>query len=501
MPNKLRYTVLPVGQGSGTLIQVLDSGGVPIETSLIDLGSLGWSKQAGKPSADFVIAELKKMAVPQLKALFLSHSDGDHTNLLGRVLDAFYKPSDDEPADETLIIKEVWYGGEHGHYKKRSKNIIDRVKTYRPTGTTTNINDLGLRRSSWRGDDPKPLYKTGNGVNFWLLYGNAPVAGKLYGKAEPSRKGSRAYLRNVSSLVLVVRYGSATSRKLVALGDATGLTLAGCNAKIDEQKIKLGPVATLSLPHHGSQVTTYDMLGLKTDTLDQGKVADAIVKAFVDHLKPFSITASAGEDHHHKHPASRVIKDFGTHLGEKLYTDAGVAFREQHFFTSHYAADDLGLMGSSTTVTWPPKTGWYTGRTAKNAFTIDYFRGDPKTLDIPTVFPPDAVIDAPKAPYKPVPPRAAGWAWEVEADGSDYDLLRVVDRNFTAVATMTQLEAVHGGLSPERFVLVPSAPVPEQAPPPPPRPPVVVAVPVPVPSPFAPPPAPPAGSRRIRQIP
>lgn len=493
MPNTLRYTVLPVGQGSGTLIQVLDDGGVPIETSLIDLGSLGWSKQTGKPSADFVIAELQKMAEPQLKTLFLSHSDSDHINLLGRVLDEFYRPSDDEPADETLSIKEVWYGGDYGHYKKRSKNILDRVEGYRPDGTDTNLNDLGVSATSWHGDDPQPLYRTSNDVEFWLLYGNAPVVGELYEGAEPTRKGSRAYLRNVASLVMIVRYGTTSIYDLVALGDATGLTLAGCNAKIDDEAIALAPVTTLSLPHHGSQVTTYDMLGLATDDLDQHEVAAAIIEAFVDHLEPHSITASAGEDHHHRHPASRVIKDFGTHIGEELYVDAGLAHRDQHFFTSYYTADLLDLLGSATTVNWPPNNGWYTGRTVKNVYTIDYFRGDPATLNIPTVFAPDAVIDAPNAPYAPVPPRTAGWSWRIDAVADDYDLFRVVDRNFAAAATMARLEAVHGGLPPERFVMVPSAPTAEQ-PPPPPRAPVVVDV-------ASPAAAPPGGARRIRQIP
>jgi hypothetical protein len=460
VPNTFRYTVLPVGQGSGTLIQVLDDAGVPIETSLIDLGSLGWSKDAGKPSADFVIEELQRMAEPCLETLFLSHSDSDHTNLLGRILDAFYPPSDDEPADETLIIKEVWYGGDYGHYRKRSKNILDRIDRYCPEDADTNINTLGVGVSDWHDDPAAPLYETANGVGFWLLYGNAPTTGELYDGIEPTRKGSRAYLRNVSSLVLVVRYGTDDIFDFVASGDATGLTLAGCNTTIDDEDIELAPTTTVSLPHHGSHVTTYDLLGLANDMQDEDDLAEEIVQGFVTRLKPFSITASAGEDHHHRHPASRVIEDFGAHVGDKLYRDAGIAFRKQHFFTSHYTVDALGLLGDATHTTWPRANGWYTGRTTKNVFTIDYFRGNPATLNIPTVFPPEAVIDAPNAPYAPVPPRAAGWAFEVPEDGAadDLELSRVVDRRFASAATMAHLDRVHGGLSPERFVLVPSAP-------------------------------------------
>src|SRR6185437_1111708 len=75
------------------------------------------------------------------------------------------------------------------------------------------------------------------------------------------------YLVNTNSLVLAVRYGTGTKRKIVATGDATGMTMAVANERLaaDRPNWQLG-TDSISLPHHGSAVTTYDVLNANTAT-------------------------------------------------------------------------------------------------------------------------------------------------------------------------------------------------------------------------------------------
>ncbi len=490
MANTLRYTVLPVGQGTGTLVQVLNATGTPIETTLIDLGSLGWSTEAGIPSADVVIEQLKLMAEPKLDVVFLSHSDSDHNNLIGRVLAAFYEPSAGRPRKETLYVSHVWYGGANASYFKRNVDVLDQLEKY-----GANVHSTNAAESSWDLTPPAPLHSSASGVKYWLLLGNVVSTDAFMGAA-PSRKGSRGYLLNVVSAVLIVEYGTSTQQGIVATGDATGLTLGGCMSVINDNSVKFPPMLSMSLPHHGSATTTYDLLGRRTDTLDEDALATQVVQELVKKLSPLSITASAGEHGTYHHPASRVIKDFGALVGSGLYRDKGLP--TEHFFTAYYPQDSLALDGSMITRKWPPSTSWYTGRTAHNVFTIDYFRGNPATLDVPEVFPPDASIGGPGSPYADKPPRAAGWAYEVSEDGNSVVLKRVVDLYFATAQARAAIEAAHGPLPPRRFVFVPSAPPPDpKEQPAPARPAALVAA---APAPARRPPSSP-GLRRMRQLP
>src|SRR6266849_948539 len=299
MPNWMRYTILPVGQGVGTLVQVFDDTNELLETSLIDLGSARWfKKQTGIPSADFVVKELRKMKDPgpTLTALFLSHSDRDHINLIRPVLEAFYKPSEDKDREKTLEIQDVWYGGKKTNYvKKTSKfDLIEEIRKYKPKGAKDNINRLEASQSSWGEDpDPGPLVRTDEDVGFWLLLGNIESEDvDLWSESEKTKEGDDGYLLNVVSLVVVVEYG-ATPRYFVAPGDATGLTIAGCNEIIENKTVNLAPVATIGLPHHGSERTTYNLLISKKTKKGPFDLATAVVQKFVKLLKPETITASA----------------------------------------------------------------------------------------------------------------------------------------------------------------------------------------------------------------
>ena len=502
METWLRYTVLPVGQGAGVLVQTWqgntqfkeDSSAKPIKSALIDLGSLGWRTTAGAQSALFVATQLKKMSQPRLDAVFLSHSDLDHTNLLKKVFDAF------APPEAPPTVGQVWFGGNKADYARKSPDPLALLKSY-----GADLQQLSSGASSWprKGIGPPiPLCRMDD-VLFWLLIGNTQEASdEIDDDPEPDAKAvddpprgakrprdSDSTTLNVVSLVIITTYGSAQEQKLISTGDATGLTLSIANREIRDHRISMAPVLTLSLPHHGSEASTYNLRAAgHVKRARPDATAEAVVREFVSHLSPRSITASAGEHKTYFHPASRVIADFAWPTESGMYEEEHLA--DQHFFTAYYQGSELDRETTAMDIDdqaveskWPGKKGWYTGRTERNVFTIDYASEDPRGLDLPAVS--YAFSQAPQA--KPValfdgggltdkdelPPRAAGWGYYVSSDGGKTALRRLVDIAKVKAQALAALEAVHGPLPPERFVFLPSAPASTAESPPPPTPAVV----------------------------
>ena len=502
MAKWLRYTVLPVGQGAGAFVQVWegqhmfeDETAKPIKSALIDLGSLGWKRTAGAASALFVAEQLKMMSQPRLDAVFLSHSDLDHTNLLKKVFDAFAPPK----APPT--VGQVWFGGNKADYARKNPDALALLKSH-----GADLKQLSAGASSWPRDGigpPIPLCRMDD-VLFWLLIGNTQEAGdETDDDAEPDAQAvddpprgvkrprdSDSTTLNVVSLVIIATYGLAQQQSLVSTGDATGLTLSIANKEIRDHGISMAPVLTLSLPHHGSEASTYNLRA--AGHVKRGKTdatAEAVVREFVKHLSPRSITASAGEHGTYFHPACRVVADFAWPTESGMYKE--VDLDDQHFFTAYYQGSDLDRETTAMDIgdqavesKWPGKGGWYTGRTERNVFTIDYAHKDPRgSADLPAVSyassqapqaGPVALFDGRSLTDKDkLPPQAAGWGYYVSSDGGTTELRRLVDVAKVKAQALAALEAVHGPLPPERFVFLPSAPASTAESPPPPAPAVV----------------------------
>jgi beta-lactamase superfamily II metal-dependent hydrolase len=496
MERWLRYTVLPVGQGAGVFVQVWEGqerfkedNARPIEAALIDLGSLGWKKTAGTQSALFVANQLTKMTAPRLDAVFLSHSDSDHTNLLKDLFEYFAPPRTSPPSKPILSVGKAWFGGNADDYKKRSIDPLPLLVRYGAA-----LEDIGAGESSWKFQPLRPLHQSEKGVVYNLLVGNTlnpgpDIEDEEEDNPERWRAASESFKRNVVSLVLVVQYGQQPIR-LVATGDSTGLTLAECNKLIKAKQISIAPVLTLSLPHHGSETSTFDMNGYSRSGSDDATAAK-VVAEFAANLRPESITASAAERSTYRHPSSRVIAAFAGPTGRAMYREGGLG--DQHFFTAHYQQDGLPLNdlnpGDDDMVVdrWPSGEGWYTGRTNRNVFTIDYTREDPREKDLAAISyatpqnpqaQSTASLGGPRlSAADALPPQAAGWGYYVSSDGTKGTLERLVDVGNVRPQVRAALEAVHGPLPPEGFVFIPSAPEPGPAAEPPPRPAVVPEVP------------------------
>jgi hypothetical protein len=453
----LRFCVLDVGQGTGTLVQSFDDSNPPKPTwsAVIDLGSEGWKHQAGEPSARFVAQQLQTR--PVLDSVLLSHSDADHINLLPTLLGEFSKPRTQPiPGKPVLNVNQVWFGGDYAKYKKAGgPNLLDQLNEFSPTGANV-VGNIANGESSWEHSSPKPLVASGTGIGVWLLIGNT-IADQvsLYSESPTGRTPSSGYATNTKSLVLVVVLGSgAGARRIIATGDATGLTLAKCCEVIEKRGIPLAPCLSVTLPHHGSETTTYDLAGASSSQ-PAPTLAEQNVVNFVKHTQPTTISASAGERSTFRHPSIRVITDFGAFLASGDYVDPALTAAGEHFYTSFFPSRTLKYDAPPST--WPSTANWYSVRNNKDVFTTDYFldRKEP----VPSAFPPTASFRPETgAQFKPPPPRAIAWAFVVSADGSRWKVEPAFDRDRLSSQQVDWLERALGHpLPPERFFFVPSA--------------------------------------------
>jgi beta-lactamase superfamily II metal-dependent hydrolase len=408
------FVVLDVGQGTGNFVEFLDDGGQTVSTMLIDLGSEGWKRIAGGPSADFVAKELQTMPSPTIDAVFLSHSDSDHVNLLKRLLEHFDPPSKKNPTKPVLTVNHVWYGGDAGYYKKGKTNYLTLVDGYRPKGSGSILTACTPNATSFAGVDTSkwvPMFTVG-AAKVWLLAGNTTAEQvQLYKKSKTGTKAPEAYAINTKSLVLLVTYDNS---QIVVTGDATGMTLAKCNEILEQAGVPkyLNDVFSLTLPHHGSDTTTYSLLGATGKKRGREELAEENVRDFVANVKPKTISASAGERSTFRHPSSRVIDDFSSYLTKTVYfEDSVLAAQHEHFYTAFFAAHAKKLKGG-TASDWPSKSGWYTARTQANVFSTDYYNGLQADPDF-VVFPPvPAVYNT--LTWASTPPRAVAWGFTLE---------------------------------------------------------------------------------------
>ncbi|MFH8754326.1 hypothetical protein [Streptomyces atroolivaceus] len=475
----VEITVLPVGQGTGTLIQRFEGvSDKPLSTVLVDLGSALWKpQQTGFESAKFVEGQLRKMENPTLNAVFLSHGDVDHTNLITSLLKKFSPPCANKAATDTLTVRNVYHGGRHGEYRAKNRsNCLDELDNYRSNGVNSIVSPPFGPST---GDLVVPIYQDA-ATKIYIIAGNVIAsttrvgANSIFG-LKPIKKH---YASNTTSLVLLVALteNPDNQQHFVLTGDTTAFGLAHCNDKLALSPLPPSPVATVTLPHHGSKATTYDLLGAQSN--DPGDLAEENIRAFVARLRPQSLAVSAGEVTPYKHPAARAIKDFGAFLRLSDFDDSTLRGAGQHFFTSYFQRNELEVWHKEPDK-WPATAGWKTVQTDMAVYTTDYFKGDPATTEALVVNPSSGQVKPPPPPSPPPydreTPRCCGWTFQVR-DGK-CKVLKVLDLKFLSSAGVRRPESRHGPLLLQRFVSLPSAPSGEPPPPTPPSPADIAAAP------------------------
>ena len=420
----IRFSVLDVGQGTGNFIETFNTKTPslttpPAKAFLIDLGSERQKKAAGGPAANWVVTQLNRMTSPELDCVILSHSDSDHINLLDMVLAAFDPPRTARPTKPILTVKKGYYGGNYGLYAKRSNNILKKLEKYSPDSLAS----FSTNESSFSASSPKPL-RTVDGVDLYLMIANAGKSAA----SPPAKKKRRvdSFAINTKSLVVVVSWGV----QYIATGDATGVTLARCNDEVTGtiKKNFLPSVVMLTMPHHGSETTTFNITGISGGRDDKAAVKN--VETFVAKTAPASVTASAERVKTFKHPSAFLLQFFWKVIRSGDYKDP-ILRRSQHYYTAYFTTEDGYKVSTGTTrTTFPKSDSWYTVQTAKDIFTNLYFdpsmvpdKTRPQTVQLPPN--PGSVVSAPsKTPY---PPLGVAWVY-LTPEGQGTKILRLVNR-------------------------------------------------------------------------
>lgn len=414
---KVNVQVLDVGQGSGNLVEIYD-GFTLTHLVLIDLGSELNYDAAGRASATYVVNKIKEITPHVLDALILTHSDKDHVNLLKVLLENFAPPGTPPPSKPILTINKIYFGGARGKYKKGKINYLTLAEKY--------LTPKGSKATDWAADvtgfDPASrqwvAFHSSASVQFYLIVANTtPALIDLVSESTAKlHKLPGSYNINMKSLVVDVFFNNV---EWVITGDATGLTLAYCN-QILASAGKLPGCFMVTMPHHASETTTFDLGGIDSDDFDRDGLAEQNLEDFVNYIDADTITASADQQRVFKHPSLRVMRFFWPNLDPHIWFRDNFLRTDTHFYNAYFMrkSDELEFdSGGMTAVEeWPTRSGWLTIQTEQNVFTTLYYN-DKQQRGV--LFPPSPATKV--AEFKPTfgnpnPPEGAQWAFTLDGN-------------------------------------------------------------------------------------
>lgn len=442
---KIHFTCLDVGQGLSTFVELFDQDrddADPTHTILLDLGSRG-DREAGKSSADWISERLKRMAQPTIDAMFLSHEDEDHHNLIGRVLDDYtpFIPGEQEGPD-TLLIRYVLYGGVYKKYrrKKVSKtNILSRLDRFMrknddddPVETYDETTAAPSAMCSFEGDDTEACYTIADTVKAYVLTGNLATGSRRVVGGKSSRD---AYEINSDSLVVVL---GAMGTQFLSTGDATGVSMYVSSRNLREQAPEhlVDNIFGTTAPHHGSAGTAFEVKMLKPPN----QTAREVVEEFVKLVNTKSLVASASFSNNFKHPSADLLSYFWVklpHNEEPTWNDDEL--NEHHYYTAFfgkrlYEREDENEKTKQTIVSsWPKRSNMFSIQTQDPLFTTAYRIGRFDRSD--AVIPPNPIVtwnETDKA-VRQRQMRGVSWRYELRQKNGKPDMKMFADRVRTAV--------------------------------------------------------------------
>lgn len=319
-------TVVGVGQGQCTFVEIYDDSDVLTHTLLFDCGT-------DKPGTDtytnldYVAAKAIEKKPPGFDAIFFSHSDKDHISLARYVLD---KVLESKPSAK---VNEVWYGGCKENYTKYSFNILNYIYT---KNLCASKNIRGFKADSSDYDKASNEFK-------WYLWENsnedvfvrALVANVVsddpdWDESVDFFTTKTAEEKNRVSLIACLFYANAS---YVICGDATNRTMGAVNGLLSKGTTLFNNNIMTTLPHHGSRAT-----GL---AVKSGQVASlssvAVVDAFATLMKSVSISISAYEKH--RHPSLELMNRFIPTQKTPILRDTRLVQKNTHRITAYMDID------------------------------------------------------------------------------------------------------------------------------------------------------------------
>ncbi|MEZ0109718.1 hypothetical protein ABH920_003732 [Catenulispora sp. EB89] len=396
---------MDVGQGLGTFVQLFDQDPepevAPTNTILLDFGSYGGdSDVAAKPRVAWLVDQLKRMPQPTIDAVYLSHGDLDHFNLMPQLLARFtpYDPSKHQTGPSTLWIRYARYAGERDHFVIKEVNVLDKIATYmvaneNPLRTTPTAGEFN--GTSFRGLRTDPDFSVDN-LSCYIVAENLG-SGVLSPIRRKGKYLTHAYGKNTRSIVLLLAI-TDWEYQFVSTGDATGRTLLECNrayAKLIPDGW-LNNVVGMTVPHHGARRT------LDIKPAGSNPTPEQVVSAFADWVKPRALFGSASLAQHHHHPDAEVLRYLWDRIppGDAIYNDPGLGGR--HFYNAYFEARKYDATvpdpqtGTPLQVKWPPATNFYSVKTSRPVYTNIYYSSSYRS-ERDMVFPPAPAVKVPLA--------------------------------------------------------------------------------------------------------
>jgi hypothetical protein len=348
---EVRMHVLDVGQGSCNYVEIVDGNGDVIHNMLIDLGTNSAQKIAAK-NLEWLKERIENRG-KHIDVVIFTHGDTDHYNMMLKILPAL------NPA-ATSRIGMVRYGGTLLRYKIGKTYLINALKKYCADIATFPPVETSYDAISktW-----KPIWSAGlqpGDPKLQLIVANTP---------HPRDYKPTGESVNTKSVVTAIQWYSYW---MIASGDATATTLAEVNGILTGVVNRDLPTAfLLTMPHHGSRKTTYD---LRRANDWPGDAARELVDGFLETFQPMTMAVSAGDKHHH-HPSMLMVEQFALYA-EQSYTfwSDPVLTQDRHFLTCWV---DLPITSQGVTPAWP--SGWLynTTQTSLNVYSTFYFKSDP----------------------------------------------------------------------------------------------------------------------------
>jgi len=359
----VRYHVLNVGQGQGNYIEIVDDKGSVVHNILIDLGSSSKAPLSAK-NLKWLNDAIGKRPDPRIDVVLLTHGDADHYSLISGLEPGLGAP-------DKKRIGMVRYGNPSWRYlqwdakTREYKSTIEFLDKY--CGAVTYLPSLhsGFSRikKTWT-----PLWKTAKDeVKLQLVMVNVPHPKLDNLLHDDDKMNSTSHQVNMESLVSALEWNNSC---FLSTGDATGLTLQAINnlflnRRGEYEKTGLPSCLMMTLPHHGSRLTTFDLARSTGNITDEWFI---YIADFVKLFEPKTITASADERFYHPH--IDVIMEFVDYLDPNPYWhDENTKSKTKHFLTSYI---DYSLAGDDKT-RWPGRPAYLTTQTDCNVYTTRYF--------------------------------------------------------------------------------------------------------------------------------
>ncbi|NNJ16061.1 hypothetical protein CSV86_012885 [Pseudomonas putida CSV86] len=390
-----RLYCLDVGQGMCTYFEGYDEEHDVIANALFDLGSTKSRRRAGKPTIQFLkqqIIERSDDGKGYLDAVFLSHKDADHINLIRGLLAELPE----------MKIGWIFHSGRYSWYAgKKTANVLGELGKRTPDASTHVLN-FAVGTSSFPSGNPQQWHSIwGNEtVNAYVIAVNTPMSDTKQGEhvdvAYAAHDEPDGNLANSTSLGIYLQMYNVGA---VIFGDATFSTFQFVNRHFLEREVWLSSSFMLQAPHHGSRSTTF---GLKlSDALITDQAAQ-VVKTFASLTYGATIIVSA--DTSHDHPSLDTINaflQFADHRGPWWADDS---VKPNHLVSTYFDVPLSSTQGALNTN--------YTYQTDQNYYTTLYWGRETKKGNFS--FPPAKTVTAPTTAFA----EGMNWGYEITAESS-----------------------------------------------------------------------------------